>query len=93
MWNLAGITDGVVICEGIVDALSWWCHGFVNVTATAGPNGLDDEMVEALLERTVGSVVLAFDKDNAGDAGAKEAAARLAKAGCVGVACRVASRM
>ena len=81
VWNLAGITDGVVICEGIVDALSWWCHGFVNVTAAVGPDGLDDEVVGALLERNVGSVVLSFDSDAAGDTGVKAAAVRLATAG------------
>ena len=81
VWNLAGVDDGVIVCEGIVDALSWWCHGFVNVTALAGPGGLDDEMITALTECNVGSVVLAFDNDDAGNAGAKEAAARLANVG------------
>ena len=81
VWNLTGISDGVVICEGIVDALSWWSHGFENVTAAAGPDGLDDELVEALAERNVGTVVLSFDNDAAGNTGVRAATARLAKAG------------
>jgi DNA primase len=81
VWNLAGIADGVVVCEGIVDGLSWWCHGFENVTATAGPDGLDDELVGVLRERDVRSVVLSFDNDPAGDSGAREVAVRLAKVG------------
>ena len=84
VWNLAGLDSEVVVTEGIVDALSLWCAGFESVTACDGPGGFDDEWATVFVEAGVGRVLLAFDADAAGDAGAVEAAARLGK---LGVSC------
>ena len=84
VWNGAGLDTEVIVCEGIVDALTWWCAGFRSVTACAGPDGFDDELADALVERGVSRVAIAFDADTAGDAGAVEVAARL---GRLGVSC------
>ena len=84
VWNRAGLTAGdgdVVVCEGIVDAVSLMCAGFGWVTACEGPGGFDDELETAIVEAGVGRVVVAFDGDEAGDAGALEVAARLGKRG------------
>ena len=61
-----------------------WCAGFESVTACDGPGGFDDEWATVFVEAGVGRVLLAFDADAAGDAGAVEAAARLGK---LGVSC------
>lgn len=84
VWNLAGLDDEVIVCAGIIDALTWWCAGFCSVTACDGPAGFDDELAETLVEGGVGRVVIAFDAGTAGDAGAREVAGRL---GRVGVSC------
>ena len=81
VWNLAGLVDEVIVCDGIIDALSWWCAGFRSVTAVDGPGGFDDELATTIVERGVGRVVIAFAADTAGDAGAREVAKRLGKAG------------
>lgn len=81
VWNLAGLDDEVIVCSGVVDALTWWCAGFASVTACDGLGGFDDELAETLVGRGVGRVVIAFDTDTAGDTGAREIAGRLGKAG------------
>ncbi len=81
VWNLAGLDDEVIVCSGVIDALTWWCAGFASVTACDGPGGFDDELAETLVEGGVGRVVIAFDADPAGDTGAREVAGRLGRAG------------
>lgn len=81
VWNLAGIDGEVIVTDGIVDALSCWSYGFESVTAADGPNGFDDELTAALVERNVKRVVVAFENTAAGDVGAREVAARLGSHG------------
>ena len=81
VWNLGGLDGEVIVCDGIVDAFTFWCAGFCSVTAADGPAGFDDELAEALVERGVGRVVIAFTADTAGDTGAREVAGRLGRAG------------
>lgn len=80
VWNRAGLVGGcgdVVVCGGIVDAVSLVCAGFERVAACDGPGGFDDELESVLVEADVGRVVVAFDADEAGDVGVREVAARL----------------
>jgi DNA primase len=77
VWNLTGIEGEVIVTDGIVDALACWSYGFESVTAADGPGGFDDELATALVERNVDRVVVAFENTAAGDAGAREVAARL----------------
>ena len=81
VWNVAGLGNEVIVCDGIIDALTFWCAGFRSVTAVDGPGGFDDELADTLVKRGVGRVVIAFAADTAGDAGAREVARRLGKAG------------
>jgi DNA primase len=48
VWNLAGITgvEEVVLAESLIDALSFWCAGYPNVTAAYGTEGFTDELAE-----------------------------------------------
>lgn len=84
VWNLDGLDGEVIVCESIVDALSFWCAGHRSVTAVAGPDGRLDELAAALVERDVGRVLVAFDNDQAGDVGASALAEHL---GGVGITC------
>ncbi|MDH4134416.1 MAG: CHC2 zinc finger domain-containing protein, partial [Gammaproteobacteria bacterium] len=84
VWNLAAFTDEslqtpgepktVIFCEALIDALSFWCAGYRNVTAIYGTQGYTADHAEALRGHGIKRVVLAFDRDAAGD----EAAATLA---------------
>jgi DNA primase len=65
----------VILCESVIDALTFWRSGFVHVTF--GTNGLTDEIVQAFSEHGTERVLIAYDRDEAGDKAAKRAAERL----------------
>ncbi len=71
--------DEVILCEAVLDALTFWRHGFHNVSALFGTEGFTDELWEALAK--VKRVRLAYDADEAGDRAAERDAERLRKAG------------
>jgi DNA primase catalytic core len=67
----------VIITEGIIDALTFWCAGFKHVTTCYSAKALPEEMLDALVAAKVRCVFIAFDRDDAGDKGAEEVAAQL----------------
>ncbi len=81
-WNPAALrSPEVILCEGIIDALSFWCAGFRHVTTGYSAKALPDEMLDALLAAKVRRVFIAFDRDKAGDDGTAAVAAQLAAHG------------
>ncbi len=72
-----GAVDELVVCEGIIDALTCWSAGLGNVTGLAGPAGWSDEHSQALERHSVGRVILAFDNDADGNTGADDLTDRL----------------
>ncbi|WP_404825841.1 toprim domain-containing protein, partial [Pectobacterium quasiaquaticum] len=46
MWNESALvaSKSVILCESLIDAMSFWVAGFRNVTAAYGVNGFTDEM-------------------------------------------------
>ena len=74
----------LVVCESLIDALTFWANGVRHVTAAYGAEGLTDEQFAALKDAGVGRVLIAFDRDEAGDRGAAKLAERL---GAEGVEC------
>jgi DNA primase catalytic core len=84
VWNLPGIaaSEGtVILCEALIDALTFWCAGFRNVTAAYGVDGFTDAHLAAFRAHGVRNVLIAYDHDEAGDRGAAKLAERLAAAG------------
>jgi len=83
VWNLAALRDSkeVILCESLIDALTFWVHGFHHVTASYGTNGFTDEMLQAFKAYGVKSVLIAYDRDKAGDTAAGKLADRLATEG------------
>jgi DNA primase catalytic core len=83
IWNAEALNDSkeIVVCEAIIDALTFWTHGFRNVIAAYGVNGFTDEMFEAVKACGIERVMIAYDRDDAGDQGAEQLAARLAPEG------------
>ena len=67
----------VILCEAILDALTFWTAGYRNVTSCFGVNGLTDELVARLRACGAERVLIAFDRDEAGDRGAEAVAKRL----------------
>jgi len=78
IWNPAALQSReVILCEGVIDALTFWEHGFKNVTTAYGVEGFSEELEEALIAAKVERVWIAFDRDKAGEMGAEKVAARL----------------
>jgi DNA primase len=80
---IAGVGSGgvaskeIILCESIIDALSFWCAGFRNVTCSYGVEGFTDELMQAFKAHHVTRVLIAYDRDEAGDRAADKLAARL----------------
>ena len=84
VWNIEGIAGSggeVILAEALVDAMTFWCAGFRNVTAAYGAGGLTEDHLAAFKAHGISRVLIAFDRDAAGDRGAEEAAERLMGAG------------
>jgi DNA primase len=67
----------LVLCESLIDALTFLSAGVVNVTTSYGVEGFTDELLSLLQARGIDRVVIAYDADNAGDAAALKLAERL----------------
>ncbi|MGH8228303.1 MAG: CHC2 zinc finger domain-containing protein [Steroidobacteraceae bacterium] len=67
----------VILCEALLDALTFWAAGYRNVTSCYGVSGLTDELVATLEACGAQRVLIAFDRDEAGERGAEIVAKRL----------------
>lgn len=83
VWNLPAVaaSDEVIVCESLLDALTFWCAGFRHVTAAYGTEGFGAEHFDALDRHGVKRVLFAFDRDDAGDKSSKKIAAKLMASG------------
>ncbi len=64
----------VIVCEAVLDALTFWRWGFRHVTCAFGIEGFGPDLQAAMAEHGTRRVLVAYDRDDAGD----KAAARLA---------------
>jgi DNA primase len=83
VWNLPAVAacDEVIVTESLIDALTFWCAGFRHVTACYGAGGFTADHERAFIEHGVRRVLIAFDRDGAGDKAAKALAGELAAKG------------
>ncbi len=83
MWNSQALTasDEIILCESLIDALTFWCAGYRNVTASYGIEGFTAEMLAAFQAHGIARVLLAYDRDAAGDSAATALAEKLTGAG------------
>jgi DNA primase len=64
----------IILCEAVLDALTFWVNGFRNVTCLFGTEGFTDELWEAM--KQVQRVRIAYDADDAGERAAQRDAER-----------------
>jgi DNA primase len=69
----------IILCEAVLDALTFWVNGFKNVTCLFGTEGFTDELWEAM--RKVQRVRIAYDADDAGERAAQRDTERFQKHG------------
>jgi DNA primase len=84
VWNEAALevcsnnaSKEIILCESLIDALTFWCAGFRNVTASYGVNGFTEDHREAFRKYGVNRVWIAYDRDEAGDKAAEALAGEL----------------
>lgn len=71
----------VILCEALIDALTVYTAGFAHVTSAYGAGGFTDEICQAFVRHGVKRVLIAYDRDAAGDKGAAKVAEVLATHG------------
>ena len=79
VWNLDALKASreIILCEALIDAMSFWCAGYRNVTAAYGIEGFTEEHLAAFKQHGTERVLIAFDRDEAGERGAAKVAERL----------------
>lgn len=79
VWNAAalGATKEVILCEALIDALTFWGAGFHSVTASYGVEGFTADHLAAFKHHRIERVLIAYDRDDAGDRAAEKLAKQL----------------
>ncbi len=79
VWNGEALAEHreIILTESLIDALTFWCAGYRNVTAAYGVNGFTEEHAAALREAGTQRVLIAYDRDDAGEQAATTLAAQL----------------
>jgi DNA primase len=77
VWNEEALmaSKDIILCEALIDALTFWVAGFRNVTASYGVNGFIADHRAAFEKYGTERVYIAYDRDEAGE----KAAAALAE--------------
>ncbi|MCI4121461.1 CHC2 zinc finger domain-containing protein, partial [Dickeya dianthicola] len=83
VWNEEALkaSSDLILCESLIDAMTFWCAGYRNVTTAYGANGFTADHLAALQYHGVKRVQIAYDRDEAGDRGAASVAADLLECG------------
>ena len=83
VWNEEAFiaSKQIILCEALIDALTFWCAGFRHVTTSYGINGFTDEHRAALKKHGTERVYIAYDHDEAGNKAAAKLAAELMQMG------------
>ncbi|UXK12750.1 CHC2 zinc finger domain-containing protein [Erwinia pyrifoliae] len=80
VWNEQALigSKSVILCESLIDAMSFWVAGQRNVTAAYGVHGFTADHRHAFAQHEIKQVLIAFDNDAAGNTAAVRLAAELA---------------
>jgi len=83
IWNEAALKSRaeIILCESLIDALTFWCAGFRNVTASYGIEGFTADHTQAFKQYNIERVLIAYDRDEAGNRAAKKLAEQLMESG------------
>ena len=78
VWNEAALiaSKEIILCEALIDALTFWCAGYRNVTTSYGVNGFNDYHREAFQKHGTKKIYIAYDRDEAGETSGHETCGR-----------------
>ncbi len=76
VWNSQALkaSDEIILCEALIDAMTFWVNGFRNVTASYGTGGFTDDHLVAFKQHDIKRVLIAYDRDDAGNSAAEKLA-------------------
>jgi DNA primase len=80
--------EEVILCEALIDALTFWCAGYRNVTSSYGIEGFAADLFDAFKRHSIKRVLIAYDADDAGNSAAEKLAAKLMAEGFECYRCR-----
>jgi DNA primase catalytic core len=83
VWNVEALKESkeIILCEALIDALTFWCAGYRHVTASYGVNGFTESHLAAFKQHGTKRVLIAYDRDEAGEKAAAELAPQLTAEG------------
>lgn len=83
VWNEQALVASkeIILCEALVDAMTFWCAGYRNVTSSYGVEGFTDDHLAAFAAYGTERVLIAYDRDEAGERAAAKLAEKLMAAG------------
>ena len=83
VWNEQALiaSKEIILCEALIDALTFWCAGYRNVTTSYGVNGFNDSHREAFQKHGTKRIYIAYDRDEAGEKAATKHAEELMQMG------------
>jgi DNA primase len=83
VWNESALAEHteIILCEALIDALTFWCAGYRNVTASYGIEGFTADHLAAFQANSTQRVLIAYDRDEAGDRAAEKLSSQLTAAG------------
>ena len=71
----------IILCESLIDALTFWAGGYRNVTASYGTSGFTDDHLAAFKQHDIKRILIAYDRNEAGNTAAEQLAKKLTKEG------------
>jgi len=79
VWNEPALiaSKEIILCEALIDALTFWCAGYRHVTTSYGVNGFTDEIKAAFQKHGTKRIYIAYDRDDAGERAALKHAEEL----------------
>jgi DNA primase catalytic core len=79
VWNAAalGSSQEIILCEALIGALTFWCAGYRNVTASYGVEGFTADHLMLFKQCGAQRVLIAYDRDEAGEKAAQKLADQL----------------
>jgi DNA primase catalytic core len=83
VWNEEALiaSKEIILCEALIDALTFWVAGHRNVTASYGVNGFTADHRAAFERHGISRVYIAYDNDEAGNKAAAKLAEELIETG------------
>jgi DNA primase len=83
VWNIEALAASkeIILTEALIDAVTFWCVGYRNVTASYGVEGFTDDHLAAFQRCATSRILIAYDRDDAGDHAADKLAQKLTACG------------